>query len=476
MKILLAGMGPEPEDQNMQEFMAEIRKMLQDKELERLKEILNAQEAYKLKNLLTTLGNEEKWDEMVILFRLLDKDLSLDVFEKLSLHMQERLIQSFTHDKAYEILEGMEPDDRARLLAELPAKVTKRLLGTLTQDEYKKTAVLLGHAPETAGRIMTPEYVSLKADMTTDQALDRIRSQRKRAETIYVLYVTDAGRKLLGVLSLADLVTAEKSVKVGEIMNEQVIRVHTATDQEEVAHLLRDRDLLALPVVDSEDRLVGIVTVDDAMDILGEETTEDMFKKAGIGPMLYKSEELRSSRLISGPWLNAWKVRLPFLLITLAGGLLAGAVINAFEETLEAVVVLAVFIPVVMDMGGNVGTQSSTIFARAFVLGQINMKRFTRHFFREVGIGACMGLFLGLAALFVAFLWKGIPEIGYTVGLALFFTITLATALGFLIPYILIRMGLDQAAGSDPIITTIKDISGLAIYFFLAHLFMGHLF
>ena len=457
----------------MSEFIHEIRTLLENKQMAKLKEAVNLQEAYDLAEVLELLGSEDKWDEVVVLFRLLNKDLSLEVFERLSLEMQERLIQSFADDKAIEIIEGMEPDDRARLLDELPAKVTTRLLNIMTREERDKTAVLLGHEPQTAGRIMTPEYVSLKSEMTRDEALERIRVQRRSAETIYVLYVTDARRRLLGVLSLGDLVTADRSVRIKDIMNESIIRVHTGTDQEEVARLLKDRDLLAVPVVDSEDRLVGIVTVDDAMDILEEEATEDMFKKAGIGPMLYKSEESRSFRLVSGSWWQVWKVRLPFLVITLIGGLLAGAVIDAFEETLEAVVALAIFIPVIMDMGGNVGTQSSTIFTRAFVLGQINMKRFMHHFFREVGIGASMGVVLGIAAMIVATAWQGIPELGYTVGLSLFFTITLATALGFLTPYVLIRMGLDQAAGSDPIITTIKDISGLAIYFFSASVFLS---
>lgn len=459
----------------MSEFVQEILNLLENKQMKSLKNLLNQHEAQDLVPVLDSLGAENRWKDMVVLLRLLNKDLCLEVFEKLSVDVQEKLIHSFTDNRINEIIEGMEPDDRARLLDELPAKVTKRLLNIMTPVERNKTALLLGHKPQTAGRIMTPEYVSLKEDMTPDQALERIRAMRKSAETIYVLYVTDANRRLLGVLSLGDLVTADKASRIKDIMNESVIKVQTDTDQEEVAHLLKDKDLLAVPVVDSEERLVGIVTMDDAMDVLEEETTEDMFKKVGIGPMIYKTEEARSSRMVTGSLLSVWKVRLPFLIITLMGGLMAGAVINAFEATLEAVVALAIFIPVIMDMGGNVGTQSSTIFTRAFVLGQINMHRFFRHFFREVGIGASMGLLLGIAAFLVALAWQGVPELGLTVGLALFCTVTLATALGFLTPFVLIKLGMDQAAGSDPIITTIKDISGLAIYFFLAHMFLGHL-
>lgn len=184
---------------------------------------------------------------------------------------------------------------------------------------------------------------------------------------------------------------------------------------------------------------------------------------------------MRSNVLVSGSVFRTWRIRVPFLLITLVGGLLAGLVIERFEEALEAITALAIFIPVVMDMGGNVGTQSSTIFARALVLGQINIRRFLRHWLREIGIGLGMGALLGVLAGLVAALWQGIPNLGLAVGTALFLTVTLATTLGFLIPYILFKLGFDQAAGSDPIITTIKDITGLFIYFFLVGQFLGYM-
>lgn len=459
----------------MSAFTEKIRNLLTRKEMAVLKEELNRQDLMQLVEMFDELIAENKLDEMVVVFRLLGKDLSIEVFEMLSLESQDKLIQSFADDNAKEIIMALEPDDRVRLLDEVPAKVAKRLLNALSGDERKKTAELLGYAPETAGRVMTPEYVSLKKNLTADEAIQRIKAQKKDAETIYVLYVTDESRKLIGVVSLGDLVSSDSNALVEEIMTTEVKRVKTDTDQEEVARLLKDLDLLAVPVVDSEERLVGIVTVDDAIDILEEEASEDMLKKTGIGSFLYRREEGRSSKLIHGSLWHVWRVRLPFLVITLMGGLLAGVVIEAFEETLEAVVALAIFIPVIMDMGGNVGTQSSTIFTRAVVLGHINMSRFIRHFSREVGIGASMGAVLGIAAAVIASLWQGMPELGYAVGLALFSTITIATALGFLIPFTLIRIGLDQAAGSDPIITTIKDMSGLAIYFGLVNVFLAHL-
>ncbi len=459
----------------MSTFSEKVRALLAQKQMDALKHTLNQQDLLELINLFQELLEREKMDEMVVLFRLLNKNLSIQVFEQLSLEVQEQLLLAFTEDKAIEVVTALEPDDRVRLLDELPAKVAKKLLSALSSEERQKTADLLGYAPETAGRIMTPEYVSLKRNISVAQALERIRGQKKEAETINVLYVTDENRKLVGVISLGDLVVAEPDATIEQVMTKKIVWVATHMDQEAVARLLKARDLLAVPVVDREERLVGIVTVDDAIDILEEEATEDMLKKTGIGSFLYKREESRSSKLISGSLWHVFKVRLPFLIITLIGGMLAGAVIEVFEDTLDAVVTLAIFIPVIMDMGGNVGTQSSTIFTRAMVLGHINMSRFIKHLGREVGIGASMGAVLGLAALFIATVWQGIPELGYAVGLSLFLTVTIATALGFLTPYALIRIGLDQAAGSDPIITTIKDMSGLAIYFFSAGFFLSHL-
>ncbi len=458
----------------MSELIKNITEMFENKDMNRLKEVLNQQEYYDLVQLFSELEAQGNRDELAVLFRLLNKDLSLVVFEDLSLETQESLIQSLTGNRAVEIITEMEPDDRARLLDEVPAKVAKQLLNSIPADERKKTADLLNYPAETAGRIMTPEYVSLKADMSAEEALERIRSKRKSAETIYVLYVTDAKRRLLGVLSLGDLVTVDRSSTIRDIMNEKVIKVHTETDQEEAAVLLKERDLLAVPVVDREDRLVGIITVDDAMDILEEEATEDIMSKAGLGA-LTKQETGRSQRLIEGPVWDVWKVRMPFLVITLIGGMLAGAVIDAYEATLEAIAAVAIFIPVIMDMGGNAGTQSSTIFTRAFVLGHISIKRFGYHLTREAGIGLSMGAMMGLAAGIIASAWQGEPSFGLAVGISLAMTMTLATALGFLIPFILVRLGMDQAAGSDPFITTIKDISGLFIYFTFVSIFLGHL-
>ena len=439
---------------------------LEAKDMNELKILLEDAENMEVLHALHELSSEDQ----VIVFRLLAKDNALIVFDWLDTDQQQNLLRSFTDERTIEFINEIAPNDRVRLMDELPALVAKKLLNSLTWEERAKTNVLLGYESETAGRIMTPEYISLRRSMTAEQALDKVRKQAKDKETIYTLYVTDDSKVMEGAISLKELLIAEKDALVEDIMSKHAIYVSTETDQEEVARLLMELDLLAIPVVDKENRLVGIVTIDDAVDILEEEATEDILNQAGL---IAKKEANRSEVLISGSLWTIWKVRLPFLFITLVAGMIAGVVIEGFEEALESVVAVAFFIPLIMDMGGNVGTQSSTVFARGVALGHINMKDFFRHFVKEVGIGLSLGLVSGIIAGIVATFWQGVPMLGVAVGLAVAATMTLAALLGFLVPYVLIKLNVDQAAGSAPIITSIKDISGLLIYFAFVFIFLG---
>lgn len=454
----------------MANFEETIWAHLKNKDMDSLKKMLQQAEIIEILDVIRDLSPEEQ----VIVYRLLSKDRALYVFEQLDTNLQQKLLGSFTHERSIELITEMAPDDRVRLLEELPATVTKKLLASLSHEERNETNLLMGFEPETAGRIMTTEYVRLRRNWSVGEALSKIRQTEGGKETVYTLYVTDDTRRLEGVLSLRELVLASPEDKIENVMHKKVIKASTDTDQEEVARTLQELDLLALPVVDKEERLVGIITIDDAIDIIQEEATEDIFNKAGLTD-LSRRETDRSDRLVNGSVWQIWMVRLPFLAITLVGGLLAGAVIEGFEEALEAVASVAFFIPVIMDMGGNAGTQSSTIFARALILGHINTKKFTTHFLKETGIGLSMGILVGVIAAIIASVWQGIPELGIAVGLALALTMTLATSLGFLIPYMLFKLGIDQAAGADPIITTIKDITGLLIYFVLVTQLLGHL-
>ncbi|MCL2579636.1 MAG: magnesium transporter [Oscillospiraceae bacterium] len=442
-----------------------ICKYLKNKEMEPLKTLLAGAEELEFLQAFNDLSDEEQ----VIVFRLLSKDAALSVFEQLDTDHQHTLLRSFTEDSVIEFVNEMAPDDRVKLLDELPAGIAKKLIASLSESEREVTNILLGYKPETAGHIMTTEYISLKRDMTAREAIEKVRAQAAEKETVYTLFVTDYAKKLEGVVTLKELLIAGWDDLVGNIMSKRVIKVSTGTDQEESARLLQELDMLALPVVDNEDRLVGIVTIDDAIDILEEEATEDIYDQAGL------AEAGRSDVLVNGSLWQIWRVRLPILLITLVFALFSGVIIDEFEQTLESIAVVAIFIPLIMGMSGNVGTQSSTVFARGVVLGHIQLSRFVTHFVKEIGVGLSIGVVLGISTGAIAALWLGIPLLGLAVGLALVITMTVASLLGFLVPYVLIKLNVDQAAGSAPIITSIKDILGLAIYFVMVSNLLGHL-
>ena len=443
---------------------------IRNRDMETLKALLVSAEDMEILHAFIGLSSEEQ----VIVFRLLAKDDALKVFEQLDTDLQRNLLHSFTDERVIEFVNELAPDDRVKLLDELPAGVAKKLVNSLSTEERAVTNILLGYEDETAGHIMTTEFISLQRDMTAQQALEKVRRQAKDKETVYALFVTDNTRKLEGVLSLQDLITADADARMEDIMSKKAIRVSTDTNQEDVARTVQGLDLIAIPVVDKEDRLVGIVTFDDAMDILEEEATEDIYDYAGLADVT-DDETSRSEVLVRGSLWKIWKVRLPVLLITLCVGLVSGMVISGFEETLESIAMVAIFIPVIMGMGGNVGTQSSTIFVRGVVLGHIKKEHFFRHLVKEVGVGFSISLVIGVFLGVIAAVWQGMPMLGLAVGIALSGSVTAASALGFLVPYVLVKLNLDQAAGSGPIVTSVKDVVALLIYFTSVSVFLGNM-
>ena len=449
----------------MKNFEEAVLTHLKAKEVNGLKKILNEANELDIINIMDEMSNEE----LVLAYRLLDKDLALEVFEGLDLNDQQKLISSLAEKEAGAVFSELAPDDRVRLLDELPAAVAKRMLATLNKEDSDDVNLLMGFAPETAGRLMTPEYVRLRKEWTAGEALEKLRTIAQEKETIYTLYVTDEKRKLEGVISLRELLIAEPTTLVADIMELDVVSFHTDTDQEEVAKSLQILDLLAVPIVDKENRLVGIITVDDAMDILQDEATEDMFAGAGISG----GESARSEVLIEGKLSKICRLRLPVLVIALIGGMLAAGVVEQFEGILEAVAATAFFIPVIMDMGGSVGTQSATIFARGLVLGHVQEKDIWKHIAKETLVGAMIGVLSGVAVGLIAYVWLRMLDLALALSLAMALTMTLSAFLGFIVPYFLIKFKGDHATGSGPIITSIKDITGLFIYFGLVLLFLG---
>ena len=470
----------EEQGKNQEVFTMLNEKILQyirDKDSEQLKVLLAEAEELEILHVFGDLSSKEQ----VIAFRLLAKDRALSVFEQLDTDLQHNLLNSFADEEARLFVNEMAPDDRVRLFDELPAGVAKKLIAMISPEEREATNLLMGYKPETAGREMTTEYISLQKEMTVAQALEKVRRQAKDKETIYTLFVTDSKKKLEGVVTLKELLIAADTAKVDDVMSKTVISVYADDDQEKVARMLQELDLLAIPVVDSENRLVGMINIDDALDILEEEATEDMFDQAGIIDIA-NGEASRSDVLVNGSLLSIWKVRLPILLATLVFALFSGVIIDWFEDTLESIAVVAIFIPLIMGMSGNVGTQSSTVFARGVVLGQIQLKNFFKPFLKEIGVGFSIGVVIGVLTGIIAAVWQGWAHgfdlgiaLGLSVGLALIAAMTVASLLGFLVPFVLIKLNVDQAAGSAPIITSIKDIVGLAIYFLFVWLFMGNL-
>ena len=402
--------------------------------------------------------------DRAIPFRLLAKDRALEVFELLDPIHQQELLEGLRDSSVRQLFEDMDPDDRARLVDEMPATVAKQLLGGLSPRERTLTATLLGYPENSAGRVMSPEVVNLKAHQTAGEALDRLRRIGGAAETIYALPVTDDARRLVGVLGLRDLVLADPGTLVGELMDTEVYSARVDQDQEEVARLIQEADLLALPVVDTENRLVGIVTVDDAMQILEEEQTEDVARAGGAEPLEHP--------YLSVSVLGLARSRMVWLLALIVAATLTVNVLNAFETTLVQVVALALFIPLVIGTGGNAGSQSATTVTRALAVGELRTEDVALVVLREARVGLLLGAMLGGLAFVPTWLFVG-AEIAIVVSATLLAVCTLATLVGSLLPLLARRLGFDPAVMSAPFISTLVDASGLILYFLIAKAVLG---
>lgn len=398
----------------------------------------------------------------VIAFRLLSKDEAIEVYEHLDSSVQQSLCEKFKRQEVIDIVDKMSPDDRAKLFDELPATVVRRLVSQLSPSERQATALLLGYEADTAGRIMTPEYISLKEYYTVGQSLERIRSLANVTETIYSLYVTDSDRKLTGILSLRDLVTAQLDQTVGDILNRDFVCVQTDTDQEEVARIIQRYDFLAVPVVDSEHRLVGIITVDDVLDILQQETTEDIYALGGV--------QAEGDNYFQASLLTVARRRVVWLLVLLLTNSVTGSILKTQQDLLQQVVALSFFIPLLTGTGGNVGAQSSTVVIRGMNTDEIRTLGPFQVISREAMAGALLGSILGVLATIWAnlFVVQGQLSVAIAVGISLLAISILASVAGSALPFLFRSLKLDPALMSAPFITTAVDVLGVLIYFNLA--------
>ena len=401
-----------------------------------------------------------------IAFRLLPKDEAIEVYEYLDSSVQESLIEKFKHQEVLDIVDKMSPDDRARLFDELPAKVVRRLVEELSAEEREATAQLLGYEADTAGRIMTPEYISLTDKLTVSETLERIRSLANASEVIYYLYVTDGARHLSGIVSLRDLVTSQPQQTLGEIMTRDVVYVHTDSDQKEVARLIQRYDFLAVPVVDREQRLVGIVTVDDVIDILERETTKDIYALGG-------GVQSEGDNYFQTNLLTVARKRVVWLFVLLLTNTVTGSIIRSQESVLQQVVTLAAFIPLLTGTGGNVGAQSSTVVIRGLNTDEINDLGVVQVVFREAMAGALLGTILGTVATVWAYFLQGNFLVALSVGVSLVAIAILASVAGSALPFLFRSLGFDPALMSAPFITTAVDVLGVLIYFKIASSVLG---
>ncbi len=404
-------------------------------------------------------------DMQALAFRLLSKDEAIEVFEYLDSNTQQALLGEFKRQEFLNVVDQMSPDDRARLFDELPAKVVRRLLEQLSPEERAATALLLGYKPDTAGRIMTPEYVALRENATVAEALEQLRRSAHDRETIYYLYIIDDQRHLRGVLSLRDLVVAQPDQLIHNIMSREVISVHTDTDQEEVAQIIQRYDLLAVPVVDHEERLVGIVTVDDVLDVVQQETTEDIYTLGGL--------ESGDDNYFQMNLFTVARKRVVWLLVLLITNTGTSAVIQSQEDLLEQVVALAAFIPLLIDTGGNVGSQSSTVVIRGLTTDTVQLKKALGIVQREALAGGLLGLMLGLIVTVWAVILQGNWGVAVSVGVSLFAISLLASVAGSALPFLFKAWKFDPALMSAPFITTAVDVLGVLIYLYVARWILG---
>ncbi len=400
-----------------------------------------------------------------VAFRLLPKDEAIEVYEYLPHRVQQSLLEDFKNPEVLDIIDRMSPDDRARLFDELPAKVVRRLTLQLSPVEREATARLLGYPPDSAGRIMTSEFVALRETLTVEQALDRIRHLAETSETIYTLYVLDNARHLIGALSLRDLVVAQPEQPLQDLMRRELVYVHTNTDQEEAARMIQRYDFLALPVVDREQRLVGIVTIDDLIDVLEAEGTEDIYTAGGVQS---GGENYFQTNLIT-----VARKRVVWLFVVLVANTGTIAVIQSQEALLEEVVVLAAFIPLLIDAGGNVGAQSSTVVIRGLNTDEVRSSQMLRIIWRETLAGTILGLLLGIAVTIWAYFLQGDWGVALSVGLSLAGISTLASLAGSALPFLFKALKLDPALMSAPFITTAVDVLGVLIYLNVARVILG---
>ncbi|MTV23082.1 magnesium transporter [Staphylococcus delphini] len=401
------------------------------------------------------------------MYRFLSPEEVSEFFENLEIDEEdyEALFETMNATYASQVLEQMSYDNAVDILNQLSKKKIASLLMLMNREEAKEIKALLHYDEDTAGGIMTTEYISLTINTPVHEALMRVKDQAPDAETIYVIFVVDEDKKLVGVISLRDLIIAENDAYIEDIMSERVISANVADDQEDVAQTMRDYDFIAMPVVDYQNHLLGIITIDDIVDVMDEEASEDYSRLAGVSDIDSTDDTIFQTAL----------KRLPWLLILTVLGMITASILGSFQETLEKVALLAAFIPIISGMSGNSGTQSLAVSVRNISTGDIKEKSKIKLALRESGSGFLTGITCAISLSLIIMLLYGQPFLALIVGTSLTIAMTVGTTIGSVIPLVINRLGIDPAVASGPFITTINDIVSMLIYFGLATTFMSYL-
>ena len=430
-------------------------KLLAQRQFQAVRSILDVMNEVDIASLLSDLEDKE----LALAFRLIPKDKAAEVFANMNHSMQSYLVEIFSEKELKELIDNLYMDDTVDLLEELPANLVNRILDTVSSSDRNLINQLLNYPEDSAGSIMTTEYVDIRETMTVAQTMAHIKETGIHKETIYTCYVTDH-RRLLGIVSAKDLMTTADDVLIRDLMETEIISVSTHTDKEEVAQLFTKYDFLALPVLDQDERMVGIVTFDDAMDVMVEEATEDITKMAAMSP----SEKTYFETSV----LDHAKHRIAWLLILMFSATITGSIITKYENAFAAIPLLVSFIPMLMDTGGNCGSQSSTLIIRGLALGEIQFSDLFRVMFKEFRVSLIVGIALALAnGLRILIMYRN-TGLALVIGLSLIATIVISKLIGCVLPLVAKKLHMDPAIMASPLITTLVDTCSILIYFTIA--------
>jgi magnesium transporter len=432
----------------------DILRLIEDHNWLALREALADELAPEIADLLLQLRKPER----VLLFRALERQKAADVFAHLDFTRQDELLHDLSDEETRHLLVGLQADDRTQLLGELPGEATQRLLNLLNAEALKEARWLLGYPEDSVGRLMTPNYVAVRPDETIEHALAHIRVYGRGKETLNVIYVVDQGWRLLDDIELQHFILADPNAIVADLMDQSVVSIPATADREEAVQVISRYDTVAVPVVDSDGVLVGIVTVDDVLDIVQEEATEDFHRVASVGPIRTSLREATISFL--------YRKRIGWLMALVFMNIFSGASIAAFEETIEAVVALIFFLPLLIDSGGNAGSQSATLMVRALATGDVKMADWLHLLGKELCVALLLGGTMAIGVAAIAYFRA--PEVLIVVPATMVLIVLVGSLIGMLLPFVLTRFGLDPAAASAPLITSLADIFGVLIYFSIA--------